>query len=309
MNHGGRSADSGAGDVQDEPTPSWLDREEYPFEPHYADVDVGRLHYVDEGEGRPLVMLHGNPTWSFIYRHLIKGLSDDYRCIAPDFLGFGLSDKPRDWSYRVRDHAAVLETFLEELGLSDATLFVQDWGGPTGVHYAMERPEAVDSFVVMNTAAWPMTDAVHIRAISGLANTPVAPLLNRRYNVPVDWVMPLWFGERSRFTPTLRRHYRGPLADPDDRRGALVFARELLGSTPFLGELWERRREIADAPALICWGMEGPIFRTQALRRWQALLPNARTVEFPTAGHFVQEERSDETISEVRRFLEERDSG
>lgn len=289
-----------------EGTPAWIDRDEYPFEHHHVDMDLGRLHYVDEGEGRPLVMLHGNPTWSFVYRKLIKGLSDDYRCIAPDFFGFGLSDKPDSWSYRVRDHAAVVERFLERLDLSDATLFVQDWGGPIGTHYAMEHPESVDSFVVMNSAVWPMTKALHVQAFSRTMDTPVARWLNRRYNVPVDWIMPAWFGERSKFTPEVRRHYREPLTNPDDRKSALVFTRELIGSTPFLSELWERRQQVADTPALICWGMQGPLFRAQALRRWEALFPRARTVEYPTAGHFVQEEKGVEMVPEVRRFLEDR---
>ena len=306
MSNDQRPAGSAATERRDRTTPTWIDREEYPFESNYMDLDLGRMHYVDEGEGKPLVMLHGNPTWSFVYRKLIKGLSDEYRCIAPDFFGFGLSDKPRHWSYRVRDHAAVVERFIDELDLSDVTLFVQDWGGPTGVHYATEHPENVDSFVVMNTVAWPMTDALHVQAFSRGMDTPVAGLLNRRYNVPVDWVMPLWMGERSKWTPTLRRHYREPLSNPDDRKGALVFTRELIGATPFLAELWERRDAIADKRALICWGMEGPLFRTQALRRWQALFPDARTVEYPTAGHFVQEEKGVEMVPEVRRLLGER---
>lgn len=284
----------------------WIDPERYPFESRFMDLDPGRLHYVDEGEGRPLVMLHGNPTWSFVYRHLIAELSDDYRCIVPDYFGFGLSEKPRDWSYRVRDHARVVETVLEELGVTDATLFLQDWGGPIGANYAANHPENVDSFVVMNSAMWPMNDALHVRAFSGLMDTPIAGYLNRRYNVPVDWVMPSWFGDRSRLTPEIHRHYREPLADPDDRRGALTFTRELIGATPFLSELWERRRRVAGTPALICWGMEGPLFRTQALGRWEALFPDARTVEFPTAGHFVQEEQGDRTVAAVRRFLSER---
>lgn len=285
--------------------PSWIDRNEYPFESHYVDMNLGRLHYVDEGEGRPLVMLHGNATWSFLYRHLITGLADDYRCIVPDLFGFGLSEKPNDWSYRVRDHAAVIETFLDELKLSDATVFVHDWGGPIGTHYVMENPEKIDSFVVMNTVMWPMRDAVNVQAFSRAMAIPVAWMLNRRYNVPARWLMPLAFGDRSRWTPTLQRHYREPLADPDDRKGALVFTRELLGATPFLSNLWARRHRIADKRALICWGMKGPLFRTQALKRWQALFPDARTVEYGTAGHFVQEEKGVEMVPEVRRFLEE----
>ena len=309
MNDNSQPSGSSDGEGRGRTTPVWVDRDEYPFESHYAETDLGRLHYVDEGEGRPLVMLHGNATWSFLYRHLIKGLADDYRCIVPDLLGFGLSAKPHDWSYRVRDHAAVVERFLDELGLTDVTLFIHDWGGPIGMNYATKNPETVDSFVVMNTVMWPMTDALNVQAFSRAMDTPVARLLNRRYNVPAKWLMPLAFGDRSRWTPTLQRHYREPLADPDDRKGGLVFTRELLDSTPFLSDLWERRHRIADKRALICWGMEGPLFRTQSLKRWQALFPEARTVEYPTAGHFVQEEKGVEMVPEVRRFLEKRADG
>lgn len=300
---GDKSSDK---DRHERPLPTWIDREEYPFESHYMDMDLGQLNYVDEGEGRPLVMLHGNATSSFIYRHLIKGLSDEYRCIAPDFLGFGLSDKPDTWSYRVRDHAAIIETFLDELDLSDATLFIQDWGGPIGMNYATKHPESVDSFVIMNTVMWPMTYALNIQAFSRAMNTPIARFLNRRYNVPVDWLMPRGFGDRSRWTPKLQQQYREPLTDPADRKGALIFTRELINATPFLSELWERRHQIADKPALLCWGLKGPLFRMEALGRWQALFPAARTIEYPTAGHFVQEEKGVEMIPEIRQFFRER---
>ncbi|MFC4549133.1 MULTISPECIES: alpha/beta fold hydrolase [Halorussus] len=283
--------------------PDWIDREKYPFESRYVDLEPGRVHYVDEGEGRPLLMLHGNPTWSFVYRHLIRGLSDDYRCIAPDFLGFGLSDKPRLWSYRPADHARVVERFVEELGLEDLTLFAQDWGGPTGMDYATKHPENVRSFVVMNTAMWPLDDAMHVRLFSGLAGSRPARHLDRRYNLIVDRVMPLGFGDRSRLTPEIHRHYREPLRDPDDRTGAWVFPRELVGSTSWLADLWDRRRRVAGKPALLCWGMKRPLFGREALGRWQALFPDAETVEFPEAGHFVQEERGPEMVPEVEAFL------
>ena len=285
--------------------PDWLDRSEYPFESKYVDLDAGRVHYVDEGEGKPLVMLHGNGTWSFVYRHLIKGLSDEYRCIAPDYLGFGLSEKPCDWSYRPRDHARVVEQFLDGLGLSDVTLFLQDWGGPIGMDYATTHTDVVDSFVVMNTAAWPMDYRVSVRAFARVAGSPVGRYLAREHNAVIEYLMPLAAGDRSRLTPTVRDHYRKPLANPDDRTGTWVFPRELVGSTDWLEDLWERRGTVAGDPALLCWGMQGPLFGTRSLGRWQALFPDARTVTFPEASHFVQEERGPEMVPEVRRFLGE----
>lgn len=108
----------------------WIDRKEYPFKSHFLQLEMGKMHYIDEGSGEPIVMVHGNPTWSFLYRHLIKGLSKNYRCIAIDNIGFGLSDKPADWSYYPEDHAKNLYLLIEKLDLKGITLIVQDWGGP-----------------------------------------------------------------------------------------------------------------------------------------------------------------------------------
>ena len=119
--------------------------------------------------------------------------------------------------------------------------------------------------------------------------------------------MPLAFGDRSRLTLAVHNHYRKPLADPDDREGTWVFPRELIGSTDWLADIWDRRGTVAGEPALLCWGMQGPLFGTRSLGRWQALFPDARTVSFPQAGHFVQEERGAEMVPEVRRFLGELD--
>jgi len=110
-------------------TPEWLDRREYPFESRWLDVEAGRLHYVDEGQGAPVLMVHGTPTWSFMYRHLVKALRARHRCVAPDHLGFGLSERPREWSYRPVDQARNLTRLVEALGLKDLTLVVHDYGG------------------------------------------------------------------------------------------------------------------------------------------------------------------------------------
>lgn len=128
--------------------PPWLSRAHYPFAPHYFPTDAGRLHYVDEGNGPPVVMLHGNPTWSFLYRHLIGHLAPDYRCIAPDFIGFGRSDKPADWSYRPQDHAAHLDALMTQLDLRAVTLVVHDWGGPIGLSWALRHPDRVRRLVI-----------------------------------------------------------------------------------------------------------------------------------------------------------------
>lgn len=283
----------------------WIDRSEYPFESRFVDLTEGTVHYVDEGVGHPVVMLHGEPTWSFLYRDLIEGLSEEYRCIAPDYLGFGLSDRPDGWTYRPSDHARVIEEFLDELSLDQFTLVVHDWGGPIGMHYATLHPEEIHSIALANTVMWPVTGNWRARAFSAFARSRLGEYLDRERNVFVERVMPAAFGDRSRFTEEVHRHYREPLADPADRPGTRVFPAELIGSTEWLTELWERRDAIADAPALLFWGRRGPLFRTDDLRRWQALFPTARTVEFPDAGHFVHEEKGTAMLSELRRFLPE----
>ena len=133
---------------------AWLNPTLYPFASHHLDVGPGRMHYVDEGEGVPIVMVHGTPSWSFLYRHLIRGLSADFRCVAPDHLGFGLSDKPEAFAYTPKAHAENLETLIKTLNLKDVVLMVHDFGGPIGLSYALDHPENVRALVIMNTWLW-----------------------------------------------------------------------------------------------------------------------------------------------------------
>ena len=285
--------------------PAWLDRTEYPFESNYLDLEPGQLHYVDEGEGRPILFLHGNPTWSFLYRKVIEGLSEEFRCVAPDYFGFGLSDKPRHWSYRPEDHAQIVEQFVDELGLEDITLVVHDWGGPVGLSYAQNNPENVHSLVIANTWLWPVEQRLRYRAWSSLLGGPIGRYFGKRYNFYADRMIPMGFADRSRLTETIKRHYSKPLANPEDRTGTWTFARELTGSSVWLSRLWEMRAAIAGKPALLCWGMQDRAFGIDALRTWQGLYPDARTVEFQDAGHYVQEEKGPQFAAEIRRFLSE----
>jgi len=284
--------------------PAWLDRNEYPVESNYASLGPGTLHYVDEGDGRPIVMLHGNPTWSFLYRHLIDGFSGEYRCIVPDYFGFGLSEKPPEWSYLPRDHARVIEQLLAELDVTDVTLVVHDWGGPIGFNYASVHPDNVHSLVIMDTFMWPF-EGWGPRVFSGLLGGPLGRLLIRRYNFFADVFMKLAVNER--LPPDVHRHYTAPLATPQDRKGSWVFPREVTGSRDWLDTLWNRRDAIADLPALLCWGMNDPVLGTAERRRFQALFPDARTVTFENAGHYVPEERGREIVPEIEAFFADLD--
>jgi len=283
--------------------PAWLDRAEYPFEPRYFELDAGRLHYVDEGAGPPVVMVHGNPAWSFLYRNLIKRLSRGHRCLALDHIGFGLSDKPAGWSYRPEDHARNLEAFIQSLGLRDITLVVQDWGGPIGLSYAISHPEKVGRLIITNTWMWPVNRDPCYWAFSRFMGSFPGRLLIRRWNFFASFLMPRMFGDRSRLPPEIHRQYLAPLGRPEERKGCWVFPREILRSSDWLGRLWTSRKKIAEKPALILWGMKDIAFRKRELNRWAELFPQARVVKFPTAGHFLFEECGEELYRPIEDFL------
>jgi pimeloyl-ACP methyl ester carboxylesterase len=279
-----------------------VDRTMYPFRPHHLEVEGGRLHYVDEGEGPPVVLVHGTPVWSFVYRRLIADLSTTHRVVAPDHLGFGLSDKPADADYRPAAHARNLERLIEALGLRDVVLVVHDFGGPIGLSYAVEHPENVRALVLLNTWMWSLAGTPAERA-SRMLSGAVGRFLYRRLNLSPRVLVPTLFADRGRLTPEIHRHYVDAFPSPAERQAPWVFARELMGSSEWYEGLWRRRDRLAGLPALVLWGMKDSAFRPDALARWREALPGARVVELPDAGHFVQEEAPEEVAREIREFL------
>ena len=283
----------------------WIDGQEYPFVSQYFDVPAGRLHYVDEGSGQPIVMVHGNPTWSYLYRHLIKRLRPEYRCVAIDHLGFGLSDKPKDWGYLPADHAANLAALIEGLGLKDITLAVQDWGGPIGLSYAVVHPENVARIIIMNTWAWPVNRDPYYIAFSGFVGGPIGRMLIRRYNFFARTIMRQAFGDKRKLTVAAHEHYLRALSDPEDRTGCLVFPKQIIGSTPWLAQLRDNMSRLNGKPTLIVWGMKDIAFREKELKRWERTFPEARSIRLSSVGHFVQEEAPEELAEAVVPFLRE----
>jgi haloalkane dehalogenase len=283
--------------------PAWLDCGEYPFASHFFETPAGRMHYLDEGAGRPVVMVHGNPTWSFQYRNVIKALSKSRRCIAPDHLGFGLSEKPAGFSYLPVEHARHFELLLESLDLRDITLVVGDWGGPIGLSYALNHPDRVSSLVITNTTwLWSVRWSWYYQGFSGFMGGPIGRWLIRTRNYFVTGVMPVAYGDKKRLTPEIHRHYLKPLATPEDRKGSWVFPRQIIRSSDWLGSLWERRAALAGKRVTLAWGMKDIAFRQKELARWMSLFPEARVVRFPDCGHFVSEECGPELIEEIARI-------
>ncbi|WP_229803652.1 alpha/beta fold hydrolase [Litchfieldella qijiaojingensis] len=263
------------------------------------------MHYVDEGSGEPVVLLHGNPTWSFLYRHLIKQLSSTHRCIAPDYLGFGLSDKPADWSYKPQDHANNLTRLIETLGLTDMTLVMQDWGGPIGLSYAVSHPRNVSRLILINTWAWPINHDFHYIAFSAFMGGPIGRLLIRRGNFFARVLLRQAFGDKTQLSRRTHAHYLHPLDSPEDRKGCLVFPKEILGSSAWLAQLWQEIPGLRDKPTLLVWGMKDIAFRKKELQRWQRTFSHPQVVRLHSVGHFVPEEAPECLAEAVKRFLHE----
>jgi haloalkane dehalogenase len=283
--------------------PAWLDRQTYPFHPHELEVDGGRMHYIDEGQGEPIVFVHGTPAWSFLYRHLIGDLSRDHRCIALDHIGFGLSDKPAGWGYSFAAHAGNLAALIRHLGLGRFTLVVHDLGGPIGLSYALDHPEQISRLVLFNTVMWPMQGEFAVPPIGKLFGTALGRMLYLRANISAKTLLPLVYGDRAKLTPAIHRQYTLPFPQPADRHGMYAFAREIAAGAPSLAGLWARRASIQDVPTLLLWGMKDLAFPQPYLARWQSTLRDARTVTFAHAGHFVQEEEPAGALEAIRPFV------
>ena len=284
-------------------TPEWLDRSLYPFTAHRFDSADGRMHYVDEGSGAPVVFVHGTPTWSFLYRHLITRLAPSHRVIAVDHLGFGLSDKPAHAPYEPKDHARRLGALLDSLDVSGATLVVHDFGGPIGLAGALARPGRFERFVLFNTWMWSIADDPAIARGAKVAGSWAGRLLYRHLNFPVRVLMPKVVADRHVLTPEIVRHYAAPLASPDERMGAWACARALLGASDWFDRLWAERGALRDAPMLLLWGLKDPTFGARYLERWRSEFPGAQVHTFPTSGHFVPEEAAAEAGPVLERFL------
>ena len=263
---------------------------------------AGPLAYTDLGDGPPIVFLHGNPTSARLYRHLLRDLAADYRCIAPDYLGFGRSAAPTDFSYRPPAHAVLVERLLRSLDLSNLTLVLHDWGGPIGLAYALRHPDTVRRLVLMNTWAWPLTHRPLLQAASRLLATPLGRLAVEHGNAFARVLMPMTTGADG--PHEWIADYTAALDTPPRRHACWAFARALRPEANWLRALWTRRHPLQDCPALLCWGMADPAFGTErCLRRWRATLPTATVRRYPSVGHYVPEERGPALVDAVRQFL------
>ena len=283
-------------------SPKWLDRILYPFTHHTLDLPSGRMHYVDEGEGEPIVFVHGTPTWSFLWRQQIKSLSRIYRCIAPDHLGFGLSEKPAGFAYTPEAHADNLEKLIEHLQLKNITLVVHDFGGPIGLRYALRHPENVKNLVILNTWMWSLEEESRIMKISRFMAGGVGRFLYLQLGFSAKVLLPQGYHESKHLTKDIKQHYQKPLSSARSRLGTWAFAKALHQSNPYFAELWQQRDKLKSIDKLILWGEKDKLLPLHFLDRWQQEFPEAKTTKYK-AGHFLQEERGGEVADAIKNFI------
>jgi haloalkane dehalogenase len=277
-------------------------RELYPFEDRWAAIDGHLVHYIDEGDGPPILLLNGNPSWSFGWRDVIVGLRDQFRCIAPDYPGFGMSRAAPGYDYRAVSQSAVVEALVDRLGLTGLTVYGYAWGGPIGLGLAGRRPDLIRALVIGNTWAWP-DERLRARLFSALMGGPLSPLLVERLNLMLRLYLPRSL-KRQPLTDAERAAYEGPWP-PGARRVMSVFPREIVTGKRYLQEVEALLPRITGKPALIVWPDSDAGFGTDELARWQALFPAARTSILRGVGQFVDEDAPDEVAAAIGAWWDE----
>lgn len=279
----------------------------YPFAPKR----LGRMSYLDEGAGEPIVMLHGNPTWSFYWRNLILALSGEYRCIAPDHIGCGLSDKPTaaEYDFRLKSRVDDLEALLDSLALtSHITLVVQDWGGMIGLGYAARHPDRIKCIVATNTGCSRLPKAKGFPWSLWLGrNTRLGAWLILNRNAFVKFAAK-WCVTRKPLSPEVKAMYLQPYDTPAHRLAVLKFVQNIpLKPTDIdydlVVKVEESAAKFAGVPVRLLWGMKDFVFDEYFLKEWQRLYPHAQTSTWPDCGHYLLEDAGDEVIPLIREFL------
>ncbi len=293
------------------------DLAEYPFQSHfYRRPDGQALQYLDEGQGAPVVMVHGNPSWSFLWRRLVRELSPDFRCLVPDHLGMGFSSRPTEMEYgfRLADRAADLGALMDHWRPEGPVhLVMHDWGGPIGLTWAATHPEMVASLTVMNSGTRVPPDyrlPLKLALFKGCA--PLGNLLARRFNLFVRGTAA--FGVTRPLSAAARQGFLVPYLKPEDRLAVARFVEDIPLSPghPSHSILAETDRALetalADKPLALVWGLRDFVFNRRVFLDWRKRFPQAQALALPEAGHYLLEDEPDRVAGFVRRFLTSKES-
>ncbi len=282
---------------------NWLDGSLYPFKSKYIQLQTGNMHYIDEGEGDIILFVHGTPTWSFLYRDFVRELSRDHRCIAIDHIGFGLSEKPGSFSGIPQDHAKNLSEFINRLDLQNITLVVHDFGGPIGLAAGIEHHRKIKKVVLFNTWLWATHEDEGAQKVNKIVNSRLGQFFYLNMNFSPKFLLKKGFSDKKNLSRKVHKHYIKPFPDTQSRMPLLKIARALVGSSGWYQDQWQQLDKLADKEWLILWGSEDRFITTQYLEKWRERLPQAEINEFD-CGHFVQEEKTNKAIAEIRFFME-----
>ena len=284
----------------------------YPFKSHYFDRGAElRMHYLDEGgDAPPVLMVHGNPSWSFYYRNLVQALSGTHRCIVPDHIGMGLSDKPNDsdYSYTLAQRIDDLGALIESLNLSQPiTLVVHDWGGMIGLGWAVRHPQRIARIVILNTAAFPLPRDKAFPGALRFTRSALGAFLVRGFNA-FSWGATVVGCKRNPMPPEIARAYQAPYDNWHNRIATLRFVQDIpldSGDSGYalVEDVASKLHQFQNTPALIAWGAKDFVFDDAFLREWYNYLPQAKVYRVPDAGHYVLEDAADEVIPMIVDFI------
>jgi haloalkane dehalogenase len=281
--------------------------EAYPFKSNFLNVSGHRYHYIDEGAGEVLLFVHGNPSWSFAWRNLVKDLSKNYRVLAVDHIGCGFSDKPQEYNYTLAQHIENLCVFIENLDLSQITLLAHDWGGSIGMGAAGRLPDRFSRFVLMNTAAF-RSKAIPKRI--AICKIPIfGDIAIRGFNGFAKPAITMAVEKHDRMTPAVKAGYLAPYNNWKNRIATLRFVQDIPLSKKHpsyvaLTEVEQGLEQFQSSPMQFIWGEKDWCFTTKFLDEFERRFPQAETLRIPDAGHYVFEDAHEMMLPQIRQFLE-----
>lgn len=279
----------------------------YPFLSHTLQLEKLRYHYLDEGTGNePLLMLHGNPTWSFYYRNLILGLKDSYRCVVPDHMGMGRSEKPQNYPYTLSQHIDNLEKLVDHLKLDNITLVVHDWGGAIGMGFAVRQPERIKRLVIFNTAAFlsrKIPLSLRLCRLPGFGSVAI-----RGFNAFARGAIQWACKKQERMTEEVRAGYLEPYDNYANRVATLRFVQDIpmspdSPSYPAVQHIEENLKLFRNHPVKIIWGAHDFVFNDHFLNRWKKIYPQAEVHRIEDAGHYVVEDAHEVILPMLKEFF------